>query len=331
MEGVCFALKRLGVPFRHVFSCDNDKAVRQFIKHHHAPEHYYDDVQTRDNEQAPHVQLYTGGPPCQSFSMAGKRRAMKDPRAACLWSSLDYIVCQKPVAILMEETDNFPVIAEDALNMLLGCLQECGYVYAWTYLNTIDYGVPQSRRRFYLQAVLRSEVKQPLSFPAPLTRRARLVDFMPPPAAGPIQVLPDHAAHAARVQQALNKHAERGVNPFVTPICVDAGASDGWSTSKVDHTMTLTRSHCGSRSYWLTSAGRYLDVEDFARLQGFDPAWLDSEGAQVSATAAGHMLGNAMSINVLEFVLPGLLFSANLISQAMLDDMMRRVKRRWAV
>ena len=119
MEGVCFALKRLGVP---VSAC------------HHAPEHYYDDVQTRDNEQAPHVQLYTGGPPCQSFSMAGKRRAMKDPRAACLWSSLDYIVCQKPVAILMEETDNFSVIAEDALNMLLGCLQECGYVYAWTYL-----------------------------------------------------------------------------------------------------------------------------------------------------------------------------------------------------
>ena len=149
---------------------------------------------------------------------------------------------------------------------------------------------------------------------------------MPPPAAGPIQVLPDHAANAARVQQALEKYAERGVNPFVTPICVDAGASDGRSTSKVDHTMTLTRSHCGSRSYWLTSAGRYLDG-----LQGFDPVWLDFEGAQVSATAAGHMLGNAMSINVLEFVVPGLLFSANLISQAMLDDMMRRVKRRWAV
>ncbi|MFA7236027.1 MAG: DNA cytosine methyltransferase [Phycisphaeraceae bacterium] len=42
------------------------------------------------------IDLVVGGPPCQSFSTAGKRRTTEDPRGTLLWQFLRYIEVIQP-------------------------------------------------------------------------------------------------------------------------------------------------------------------------------------------------------------------------------------------
>ncbi len=48
------------------------------------------------------VDLLAGGPPCQSFSTAGKRAATQDPRGTLLWQYLRFIEAIQPRFFLME-------------------------------------------------------------------------------------------------------------------------------------------------------------------------------------------------------------------------------------
>lgn len=48
------------------------------------------------------VDLLAGGPPCQAFSTAGRRRSVEDPRGELLWQYLRYVVAVRPKLFLME-------------------------------------------------------------------------------------------------------------------------------------------------------------------------------------------------------------------------------------
>ena len=48
------------------------------------------------------VDLLVGGPPCQSFSTAGRRRTTQDPRGTLLWQFLHYVEVMQPKFFLME-------------------------------------------------------------------------------------------------------------------------------------------------------------------------------------------------------------------------------------
>ena len=110
---------------------------------------------------------------------------------------------------------------------------------------------------------------------------------------------------------------------------IAAGCSDAWSHASVDFSMTLTKSACSRFGHWLTSEGRFLDVRDYAMLQGFDPDKLDFAGAKIAPRAAASMLGNAMSLNVVESVLPHLLYSAGWLTDSEFAAMTKSVQQRW--
>jgi DNA (cytosine-5)-methyltransferase 1 len=48
------------------------------------------------------VDLLVGGPPCQSFSTAGRRGTVQDPRGTLLWQYLKFVAAIKPRFFLME-------------------------------------------------------------------------------------------------------------------------------------------------------------------------------------------------------------------------------------
>ena len=48
------------------------------------------------------LDLLVGGPPCQSFSTAGRRRTVRDPRGSLLWQFLRYVEAMQPKFFLME-------------------------------------------------------------------------------------------------------------------------------------------------------------------------------------------------------------------------------------
>ncbi len=62
------------------------------------PQDVLDDIGLKPGE----VDLVVGGPPCQSFSTAGRRRTTQDPRGTLLWQFLRFIDELQPKFFLME-------------------------------------------------------------------------------------------------------------------------------------------------------------------------------------------------------------------------------------
>jgi len=98
-----------------------------------------------------HIDLLVGGTPCQSFSVAGLRRGMEDPRGNLTLTFLSLIDIKKPKWIVWE---NVPGIissnqGKDFQSFLDG-LEEIGYICDVEILDAQYFGVAQRRRRVFV-------------------------------------------------------------------------------------------------------------------------------------------------------------------------------------
>lgn len=113
--------------------------------------------------------LIVGGPPCQGFSHAGRRleNLEHDPRNAQVFRYRDYVKAIRPKAFLMENVSGIALTGQGERHELLDGLVEeyrrMGYAVTFRLLNTVDYRVPQNRRRMILVGILGS--RTPFSFP----------------------------------------------------------------------------------------------------------------------------------------------------------------------
>jgi len=107
------------------------------------------------------IDLLAGGPPCQGFSSAGRRRA-DDPRNALVEQYLAFVDLLEPRALLLENVRGFTLDfkarggqfsakRENVATQLIRRLSE-SYSVQSTILHACDYGVPQNRPRFILIA-----------------------------------------------------------------------------------------------------------------------------------------------------------------------------------
>jgi len=98
-----------------------------------------------------HIDLLVGGTPCQSFSVAGLRKGMEDPRGNLTLTFLSLIDIKKPKWIVWE---NVPGIissnqGKDFQSFLDG-LEEIGYICDVEILDAQYFGVAQRRRRVFV-------------------------------------------------------------------------------------------------------------------------------------------------------------------------------------
>lgn len=118
------------------------------------------------------VDLIIGGPPCQGFSLAGKRNP-KDHRNELPWQFLEYVDIFKPKAVLMENVlgmrQRFNKHDEEAPFTKIKHLLESGfgddinstkYVVQELELNAMHYGVPQHRPRVMLLGIRKDIVEK---------------------------------------------------------------------------------------------------------------------------------------------------------------------------
>ena len=103
------------------------------------------------------VDLVVGGPPCQGFSMAGKRQN-DDVRNQLMHSYIEIVRLVQPKFLFFENVQGFTVDfkGEDTLknysNILLDELKNMGYKVECQIITMSEFGVPQNRKRFILFA-----------------------------------------------------------------------------------------------------------------------------------------------------------------------------------
>jgi DNA (cytosine-5)-methyltransferase 1 len=118
--------------------------------------------------QATEVALVCGGPPCPSFSTAGKRQSFDDPRGEVMFDFLRIVDEIRPPFFLMENvrgilsaavkhiplserSKNRKLTPEEQKGSVLRLLKkefaEMGYTVSVELVNSADYGVPQKRER----------------------------------------------------------------------------------------------------------------------------------------------------------------------------------------
>jgi DNA (cytosine-5)-methyltransferase 1 len=99
--------------------------------------------------------LLVGGTPCQSFSVAGLRKGLADPRGNLALTFLGLADKLKPRWIVWE---NVPGVLSSGggrdFGSFLGALVELGYGFAYRVLDAQHFGVPQRRRRVFVVACL---------------------------------------------------------------------------------------------------------------------------------------------------------------------------------
>ncbi|KVT86336.1 DNA methyltransferase [Burkholderia territorii] len=97
------------------------------------------------------IDLLVGGTPCQSFSVAGLRKGLADPRGNLM---LTYLAIAERYAPRWLVWENVPgVLSSNGgrdFGTLLGGLAELGYGYAYRVLDAQFFGVAQRRRRVFV-------------------------------------------------------------------------------------------------------------------------------------------------------------------------------------
>jgi DNA (cytosine-5)-methyltransferase 1 len=106
-----------------------------------------------------------GGPPCQPFSIAGKRQGALDSRAGLLGRFIRIIDELRPSAFMLENVPNLASIAGGAiLEDAEAALRHMGYAVAHRVVSAADFGVPQNRKRLIVLGLMGKRV---VCFPHP--------------------------------------------------------------------------------------------------------------------------------------------------------------------
>ena len=97
------------------------------------------------------IDLLAGGTPCQSFSVAGKRAGLDDPRGNLTIEFARLAGRLRPLWVVWENVPGVLSIDDGrTFGAFLGMLVELGYGIAYRVLNAQHFGVPQRRRRVFV-------------------------------------------------------------------------------------------------------------------------------------------------------------------------------------
>ncbi len=174
--GMDIGLEKAG--FEVLFASEINNSCRKTIVRNNPEIALVGDIRNYDAEKIKNiaglkkgedVDLIVGGPPCQAFSTAGKRKAFEDDRGNVFLNFIDVIIGIKPKFAVIENVrgllsaplkhrphakrgdGNLHLSKEEqpggALNTIIGKLEEAGYSVSFNLYNSANFGTPQKRER----------------------------------------------------------------------------------------------------------------------------------------------------------------------------------------
>lgn len=149
--GFRIGLERAG--FKCVGYCDNDEHANKLYRNYFdtKDERFFNDITKIDTEELPDFDILCAGFPCQSFSIAGKRRGFEDTRGTMFFEVARILKDKRPRYFILENVKG--LLNHDGgktFQTILKVLSDIGYQTQWQLLNSKFFGVPQNRERVYI-------------------------------------------------------------------------------------------------------------------------------------------------------------------------------------
>jgi len=187
------ALKRLNINYETIFACDWDKYARQtYIENYGKPKYFPKDVYER-NIPNQSLDIYMTSPPCQAFSLAGKRKGEDDKRGVLFYNSHEFIQNNKPRYFIFENVRGLlsdsngrtfqiwcDMLGGKSVNgnpVLFPRQDATPYHIYHKVLNAKHYGVPQNRERVFIIGI-RDDADNTFRFPKEKPLKNKLKDVL---------------------------------------------------------------------------------------------------------------------------------------------------------
>ena len=241
------------------------------------------------------IDLIVGGTPCQSFSVAGLRKGLEDPRGNLALTFLGMVDHYRPEWVIWE---NVPGVLSSSggrdFGSFLGALGQLRYGFAYRVLDAQYFGVPQRRRRVFVVAHSSGD-----------PRRAAQVLFEPESLRGNP---PKSRASGQDTAQCLATGTGCRYDPeteTLIPVLYQNNQTDARLKEEPHTSQTvLARWGTGGGNAPIvrhTTRVRRLTPTECERLQGFPDGWTDilpntPDGPRYKA------IGNSMAVPVMRWI-----------------------------
>lgn len=146
--GLDLGFQRAG--FNIPWACEYDRNIWETYRANH-PNTHLDTrsiVDVRVEDLPDRVDGIIGGPPCQSWSLAGTMNGIEDPRGQLFYNYIELIRLKQPAFFVAE---NVPGMISsrhrEEFDRIINKFSECGYRVNYKLLNAWDYGAAQDRKR----------------------------------------------------------------------------------------------------------------------------------------------------------------------------------------
>lgn len=222
--------------------------------------------------------LLVGGTPCQSFSVAGLRQGLVDPRGNLALVYCGILARFRPTWFVWE---NVPGVLSSSggrdFGSLLAAVGELGYGFVWRVLDAEHFGVPQRRRRIFL-----------VGHSGGNWRRAAAVLF----------------DEESCIRNSAESDSERLQALRATEGGTDRCWWNGRSVSQTLDAVLYKKQAMPEKNRFPAvldgGRARFITPLEAERLQGFPDGWTDVPGA--TDTARYKALGNSMPVPVMRWI-----------------------------
>lgn len=266
---------------------------------------FFEDVKLLDGTDfKKHIDLFVGGSPCQSFSIAGARGGFEDTRGTLFYEFARLVKEIKPKVFVYENV--YGVLNHDkgrTWETMKNVFEELGYHFKWSILDAKDYGIPQSRRRLFVVGIKNKKLFDKFEFPKEKELKKTMQFFLEENAAiGSIQ---DVNGQLEKINDLKGEPDEKYyLSPKLLKYCLSPGTKNFYhEDAGIDLPVarailsTIGNSHRSSVNNYVTTHGRIraLTVREAHRLMGFP----DSYNIVVSKAQAYKQAGNSIVVDVL--------------------------------
>jgi DNA (cytosine-5)-methyltransferase 1 len=292
--GITQGLKQAG--FNPIASVEiNEIASQTHIKNFPECKHYCGDIEQYNPKEYvgdKEIHLVVGGPPCQGFSVAGKRDP-KDPRNKLFRQFVRIVDELKPHYFVMENVPGILTIENGAVReAIIEAFQEIGYEnVSVSILEAAQYGIAQIRTRAIF---IGNRKGLPNPFPSALLNQSQYI-----PIENVISDLPS-STRIPEINHEWTKHSKDFENRISKVLPGGSLYETFFDAFKRQYlgvpSMTIKENHGGTHIH--PTLNRCISAREMARLQSFPDSFI-FEGSMKKAM---WQIGNAVPPRLAECI-----------------------------